>query len=132
MEKDWLSTPSYRPKLIKKFVVEQSQTDKDVKKPCKRVQLENLDPKANERVFQKTLPILERFVEPTPPFKDIDPDRILIITLFTIILLAQGQKSIPKGNLLWTETYLKCIRDTNGNIPENIKQLLPLINKLLS
>lgn len=125
-DKSWLNSSSYTPKIIKKHV-KQSAPPVKIIKP--KHQQTNLSPVINEHVFQRTVPLLERFVEPTTPFIEPDSNRMLMITLTTLILMAQD-KQISNGDRVWTTSYLKCIRDRNGKTPHNIKILLETLQNL--
>lgn len=118
--KSWLNSSSYTPKVIKKHLkVPDVVKTVTVTKEKDRY----LSPDVNEHLFQKSLPVLQRFAEPTSPFTDLDEDRMLKVTLSTVILMARDQK-ISRGNQLWTTSYLQCIRDATGKIPHNIQLLL--------
>lgn len=121
--KTWLNSSSYVPKVIKKHVKQEESVSFQIKP---RDHETDLPPEVTEHVFKKSLPVLQRFLEPIPPFIELDPNRLLMVTLSTIIFMAQG-KEIPKGNKIWTETYLKCIRDCQGNVPPNIQLILDLL-----
>lgn len=122
--KSWLNSSSYYPKIIKRHQkLPESLPSKTTKENKASKNDRIISPVINEHVFQKSLPLLQRFVEPTSPFIELDENRMLMVTLSTLILMARDQK-IPQNNRLWTESYLKCIRDRNGKVPLNIEILL--------
>lgn len=127
-KQSWLNSSSYNPRVIKKNIRVPESVPATTKEKRDYDQETNLPPVINEHVFQKTLPVLQRFLEPTAPFIELDPDRMLLVTLTTMILMAQG-KDIPQGNRSWTKNYLKCIRDRNGKVPHNIKIIMETLNE---
>lgn len=55
---------------------------------------------------------------------------MLSIAITTTILLAQKKTDIPVEYYMWTELYLRTIKNSKGEIPRNINHLLEYMEKL--
>lgn len=59
-----------------------------------------------------------------------DPNRMLNVTITTVMLLASGRINLPIEYFMWTELYLRTIRNEHGQQPRNIASLLTYLAHL--
>ncbi|KAJ8920129.1 hypothetical protein NQ315_011786 [Exocentrus adspersus] len=65
-----------------------------------------------------------------PPDPLHDSMTILSMAVSTIMLLAAGHRDIPREHLLWTLSYLECVKDDYGFAPPNVQGVLNHIRLL--
>ncbi|XP_055620743.1 uncharacterized protein LOC129765012 [Toxorhynchites rutilus septentrionalis] len=56
--------------------------------------------------------------------------RMFDATLSTVVLMASGETNIPGEHLVWSEAFLRGIRDRYGNHPPNVRKLLGFIKHI--
>lgn len=59
-----------------------------------------------------------------------DINRMFDATLSTLILIASGDVNISEEHLLWSEAFLRGVRDRYGKHPPNVRKLLGFVKHL--
>ncbi|XP_058456150.1 uncharacterized protein LOC131433661 [Malaya genurostris] len=59
-----------------------------------------------------------------------DINRMFEATMSTVVLIASGDSNVSEEHLLWSEAFLRGIRDSYGNHPPNVRKMLGFIKHL--